>query len=59
MPKSGGEPFDPDKFHAAVLRADMNEVAARVCFHHASKVVDAILANFVVTPRSIKEKRTA
>jgi hypothetical protein len=51
----GGKPLD-GSFNDGQLRADLCEIATRHCYQHGSRIVDDILAEFLVTRKSIKEK---
>lgn len=47
----GGDEYDADAFHAGALRSELIELASGCCFTHASRIIDALLAEFTVTPR--------
>jgi hypothetical protein len=53
----GGVPYSDVAFSNDTLRAELCEVARRVCFEHSNALVDELLATFDIRKRSIKEKR--
>jgi len=47
----GGEKYDADLFTAAILRAELVELVHGCCLEHGAIAVDAILAEYTVTPK--------
>lgn len=47
----------PEQVERELLRADMCMLASGRCFQHGPRVVDDILANFIVTRKPLKEKK--
>lgn len=48
----GGEEYDPERFKQEGLRAELVELAGTCCFQHGARVVDKILEDYKITPRS-------
>ena len=46
-----GSAYDPEKFQAGCLRADLADLVGQISLQHATRIADAILAEYLVTPR--------
>lgn len=53
-----GRPMDAS-YRREVLRAEMVETINQYCFEHAAKITEALLVQFDVTLKPIKEKHRA
>lgn len=47
----GGTEYDGETFHQGCLRAELIEIASGHCFAHAAPIIDALLAEFIFSPR--------
>lgn len=47
----GGTPLDPAALRAGELKSELVQLAGQGCMQHASRIVDLILRDYVVTRR--------
>lgn len=47
----GGEEFHLGSYVAGRIKADLAELAIGCCFEHGAKIIDRLMADYVITPK--------